>query len=300
MKVMFKIPEDKKIKEMVKRSLRPDEKFVNRSEAVFLASFRTAFPDGQTAPSNNFGLFLRGTTTFVAILFLMTGASAYADSQDVGPNHILYPLKKSFEQLSAMVTNQKGPLYAKYAERRLKEIKTAKIANPQDARIAGLTKELKNNIKLSVENTDLAEKNKGKTFVRNFPPLTKSTEVQINNESSGSIVPNELSAPENDSMKVQGFVPAPLSAPARNIITTTSLNDGLEAIPGVQADNSKIQGFEPTPQPAEVNVANISNLPESCGSLKNIVESNEPEINTIMQEDYGLASKLRSDCELDF
>ena len=74
----------------------------------------------------------------------MSSTAVYADQKNVGANSLLYPLKRSYEDIKIIFTPlaDEPVAQAHLATRRLEEIKTIKIENPRDPKIDDLKKDL--------------------------------------------------------------------------------------------------------------------------------------------------------------
>jgi len=170
---------DAKIKKIIRAELNPKPEFVEKNRSVFVSALITKIPE-TIWPTRTWPIFVRGLVAGIALMALVGGASAFADTQDVQPNNILYPLKRSFEQISMMMATgpAQAPLYAKLAERRLNEIKTIKARDPKSGAIAGLATELRNDFKKSLDadgDSDVTESGPEDNAVLSAAPIGLAT-----------------------------------------------------------------------------------------------------------------------------
>ena len=124
---MFQFSKDMRA---LRRFVRPRREFLPEARADFLRALserHTAVPVSVSSPVvGGARIMVRYATLVVAFMFALNGgAVVLADSQNVAPNHPLYPYKRLGEniQLSVAPAASRPALRSKFAERRLEEIK---------------------------------------------------------------------------------------------------------------------------------------------------------------------------------
>ncbi len=103
-------------------ALLPDKETVDSNKKAFLAHFDASH--GTVAKRGlAFGLKV-AAVTMVAVIALVSGASVYADTQNIPANSVFYPLKRLSEsiRLALAKPQDKPKLQADLAERRVQEI----------------------------------------------------------------------------------------------------------------------------------------------------------------------------------
>lgn len=129
---------------IAKKHFEPDKNFLKESKILFLRQMKEKKIIGNVNfAKERISIFpLLKTPAYAlasfALLFLMsagTVAVAFADTQDVGPDNLLYGLKRAGEtvQIQLAPKEKKPELHQKFAERRVKEIKKIKSAPVQKA-----------------------------------------------------------------------------------------------------------------------------------------------------------------------
>ena len=148
---MFNLTLKEKIQSALRRSHRPSSAARERCKTVFLSAVRTSFPPASpfaegTMPK--FRYFARGFVTALAIVALVGSVTTYADYADVSAESALYPLKRTSESVRLSLANEekKPELHLELANRRLKEMKTAK----ETARAERLANDFTNEIRQSI------------------------------------------------------------------------------------------------------------------------------------------------------
>ncbi|KKW46118.1 MAG: hypothetical protein A3A43_02765 [Candidatus Liptonbacteria bacterium RIFCSPLOWO2_01_FULL_56_20] len=124
-----------------------------RVRGIFLSAYTEKFPMAAVPPHGmKWRYFVRGLATGMAAVIVFVGAGVYADQTNVGPQDILYPLKRSTEALSVTLADDadKPALHLKLAERRLDEIKKVEQTDPESDTLAGLKQDLKKEIEYSL------------------------------------------------------------------------------------------------------------------------------------------------------
>ena len=150
--------------------LKPSPDFVRRTGFLFLSVFSQKFGrDPRPANPRAFRYFLRGLASGVAFMLIISGGAAYADQKNVGPDNLLYPLKRAQEVVNLTLSNaeEKPILHLKLAERRLEEIEEVKQKDPSSGKISGLSddfrEELRNLVGAlngdEIEDEDLEDEN---------------------------------------------------------------------------------------------------------------------------------------------
>ncbi|MBI2033851.1 MAG: hypothetical protein HYT13_02005 [Candidatus Liptonbacteria bacterium] len=167
--------------------LKPSPDFVRRTGFLFLSAFSQKFSRDSKPEPSAFRYFVRGLASGVALMLIISGGAAYADQRNVGPDNLLYPLKRAQELINLTLSNaeEKPVLHLKLAERRLEEIEEVKQKDPLSGKIFGLSDDLREELHNSVgalngdEIEDIqVEKLENKLPVRLIPPpqpLYKST-----------------------------------------------------------------------------------------------------------------------------
>ncbi len=131
----------------------PNRETAERIQRVFLTAYRRKFPAAYSGVRNA-GYFIRGLATGVAGMIIFWGASAYADQRNVGPDNVLYPLKRSQEFLTlAFFTAdaQKPETYLRFATRRLGEIEKVTQASSSSRGVEALETDLQKDLERSLE-----------------------------------------------------------------------------------------------------------------------------------------------------
>ncbi len=102
-------------------------------------------------------IMVRYATLVVAFMFALNGgAVVLADSQNVAPNHPLYPYKRLGEniQLSVAPAASRPALRSKFAERRLEEIKEVAEGKTEGNEVEVLNSDFKNEINAALASAD--------------------------------------------------------------------------------------------------------------------------------------------------
>ncbi|MBI4094822.1 MAG: hypothetical protein HY435_01355 [Candidatus Liptonbacteria bacterium] len=135
----------------LKKIYAPRKEFVEHSKNVFLSAFDQKFR-GERRPHSAFRYFLQGLASGVAIMIIVSGGAVYADERNVGPESILYPLKRSKEAVDLALTSDLGKpsLHLKFAERRLEEIKTFESDAPENPKILTLKSDFEGELRESL------------------------------------------------------------------------------------------------------------------------------------------------------
>lgn len=132
--------------EALKKGLAPDEKFIKQGKAHFLAAFDTSeLSKLAPAPKGSpFTWVFKIGIGMMAVLAIVAGTSAYADTANVSVNSPLYPLKRLGENVQLALTPQqdKAQLQATFAERRVSEIAELRATHPSSTLIAKLGNDL--------------------------------------------------------------------------------------------------------------------------------------------------------------
>ncbi len=112
-----------------KRLFTPRSDFVRKTRQAYLQEYKTVFPE--THSSFSFVLPGRALTGVVFVILFLVSASAYADSSNVGPYSLLYPLKRSYEKAQIILSDKEArpQLHAELALRRLEEVRTVSERN---------------------------------------------------------------------------------------------------------------------------------------------------------------------------
>jgi len=128
-----------------KKEYAPTQEFVEKTKAAYLAAFRKKFP-AMHSVGRLYALryYVRGFAAGIALMIVVSGAATYADQKNVGPESILYPLKRSKEIVDVTLVDpsEKPIVHLKLAQRRFEEIEKMKEKNPQNPRIENLSKDL--------------------------------------------------------------------------------------------------------------------------------------------------------------
>ena len=150
---MFNIFRKNKKARDFQKLLKPSAEFVRKTGFLFLSAFSQKFGRdlGPAAPKA-FRYFLRGLASGVALMLIISSSAAYADQKNVGPNNLLYPLKRAQEavNLTLSAPEEKPVLHLKLAERRLEEIEEVKQKDPSSEKISGLSDDLRKELRNSV------------------------------------------------------------------------------------------------------------------------------------------------------
>lgn len=130
----------RKIKEyrcrkMMKKYCEPREEFLNECRDLFVSTLCRQIPKAESVKSSaifSSKAFRFGFGSFFGVFLIGSGAVAFADRQNVGYSHPLYPLKRLGETLKLTLASQEARpvLLEQFAKRRLEEIKeVSEIAN---------------------------------------------------------------------------------------------------------------------------------------------------------------------------
>lgn len=162
-----------------KNPYKPNKEFRDRTKHTFLSEFHKKFPAGGPVPLYAFRYFIRGLATGVAIMILLGAGATYADQKNVGPNNILYPLKRTQETIKLALTKEenKPAAHLKLAERRIEEIRAVRKENPESPKIEKLTQDLQKEVAISFKTLEVI---KIETSTETITPApSKPEKVQI-------------------------------------------------------------------------------------------------------------------------
>ncbi|MEK7076614.1 MAG: DUF5667 domain-containing protein, partial [Patescibacteria group bacterium] len=116
-----------------RKAFSPEKEFEESARRVFLAMFRAKFPRVEPA-SLRFAYFVRGLASGIAVMLIISGAAVYADQANVGPESVLYGLKRTQQAVRVFFAGEeeKSIAHLELAERRVEEIENMKSQNPQN------------------------------------------------------------------------------------------------------------------------------------------------------------------------
>lgn len=152
MKLPF-IKNSKGMSEPFKKGLLPSEEFLAQGKKNFLAAFDTSeFSRVPLDVPSRFTLIFKFGIGIMAVIAVVAGASAYADTANVSADSPLYPFKRLGEAVQLAVTpaSQKAQVQAGFAVRRTDEITNLQINNPSSTLIPRLTNDLDRDISSSL------------------------------------------------------------------------------------------------------------------------------------------------------
>jgi hypothetical protein len=146
----------KKLSPMAQKGLFPRKEFIERGKERFLAVYDASeIAHGATAnpvrPAYGAMFFKIGLGVMV-VLCVAVGASAYADTANVPPTSLFYPLKRLSEnvQLALTPAPEKAQLQATFAVQRANEIEKLQASSPTSTLIPKLTRDLNKDISSSL------------------------------------------------------------------------------------------------------------------------------------------------------
>lgn len=155
------------VKKHFKKEFQPDPRKIALTKQIYLTEFSRIH---QPVTNSFFGripftkhVLAYSIFSFSALAIIGTGVWVYADRANVGPTHILYPIKRANENLQVILSkpeDQPG-LHYHLAERRFSEIKSLQRddSNVQE-KIKNLSEELDQEIDSSLlKISELEEKN---------------------------------------------------------------------------------------------------------------------------------------------
>ncbi|HVO28488.1 MAG TPA: DUF5667 domain-containing protein [Candidatus Paceibacterota bacterium] len=127
-----------------RKAIAPRKEFIKETRIAFLAVFGAAHPGARA----RFTAMARSFIAGGAIVALFAGMSVYADTTNVAADSPLYPLKRLGEsvQLAVAPASQKAQLQATFAARRAAEISALAAKNPSSTQIAGLARDLNDDV----------------------------------------------------------------------------------------------------------------------------------------------------------
>ena len=242
-----------------KEIYKSNKEFKDRTKILFLSVARERFGALQTRPSSAFKYFIRGAVSGIAVMLLLASAATYADQKNVGPENILYSLKRSQEVIRVAFSSQEEEpvLHLEFAKRRLDEIKEVKSKNPTSPKVAGLVNALKNEVNNSYE-----------TIQENTASLQPL--------SSASVVATTTSSPQAASAQIP-----------------PDENQGDRA-PGNQSD-SRIKSKERIKE-TEKESSNRKNL-SVCESWSDIIGDDDVSVEQVINENPDILSHFNSKCQ---
>lgn len=286
---------------------KPNKEFHERTRTVFLAAFREKFPAGRPAVSPSFAYFMRGLAVGISGILVFMSASVYADQQNVGPDNILYPLKRSQEWLNLTLSSEveRPAFHLKLAERRLQEIQSVREGNPQSPRIVGLTAELREEVKRSlptIENFDVDQAG----VIHNGDAGTSSSSTETTEAAGGTseekdnegkfVAPSQSQPPAAAVSSGSG----PAVFPAKN-------NDLRDVRTGATSTKLRIDaplsGIRAETSTSDRGKSGDSALPSAekkrariCLSWKNLLESEFEEVRAVVADRPDFSQSFKEQC----
>ncbi len=202
----------------IKKLSKPNPEFKEKTKILFLSAVREEFGETKNSPSLAFRYFIRGAASGVALMLILGTAATYADQKNVGPENILYPLKRTQEAVKVAFTKEeeKSEFHLELAERRLNEIKEIRNKQPQSPRVVELTQDLKK----EVENSFGATKNGG---IEALPLIKEAPIARVATTVTPTLPVTGLSAPARTKTSQGEFFMEAVEDEIRKTIHTTSL-----------------------------------------------------------------------------
>ena len=259
---MFNIFRKNKKPQDFQKLLKPSHDFVRRTGFLFLSAFSQRFGrDLGPATPKVFRYFLRGLASGVALMLVITSSAAYADQKNVGPDNLLYPLKRAQEVVNLTLSNaeEKPVLHLKLAERRLEEIEEVKQKDPSSGKISGLSDDLRKEL-------------------RNSAGALNGNEVQ---EEDMTMVGNG----NESAKKLKGNKDEP-SQPE----TKTSIQSGSFATSAQGSIQTKQKSF------SKSQVFTEKSGPSICASFRALITSQNFEVQQVIGDNPKLIEKFEKKC----
>lgn len=260
---------------------KPSPEFVERARRMFLAAYEARFSASRPAVSG-FKYFLRGAAAGIAFMLTISGAAVYADEKNVGPESLLYPLKRSREAVSLALTGEaeRPTLHLKFAERRLAELETVKMKNPESPQAARLAADLKDEFQNSFSAfQDEHAEGKDEKVTRRKPEK----------------VDNRL---ESENRKHGGREGGAGMGSMRMITASSAGAIGAEATsakPQFPEENNREQRKTEAKGPLED--ASKKNLAPVCESLRALIGLGSREIQLVLNGEPELFTRFERNCE---
>ncbi len=251
------------------RHLKPTKEFTEDTKIVFLHAFKEKFPRAAHSPVGVFLYFVRGMATGLALMIILGGASVYADQKNVGPENILYPLKRSQELLSLVLTNkeERPELHLKFAERRLHEVSEIRKNNPENPKIQNLVKDLRDEVKNS------------------FAAIGNGSD-EATNETESDVKPKIKT---KDSSKKSEGIEFSLEAPAPAATPSASSGKFRDENEGENEGNKKRDLGKKT-------LRQNQKIIPICHSFKGIIEDGGEDIRELIEEHPEFLEKFKRKC----
>lgn len=122
---MINFLKQRKYKALVRKHFEPGKDFSKKSKALFTAKLQEKYGTKNFIYKRAYSYVL---TAFLGLFILGGGAAAFAEKENVNPDHPLYTLKRLAENIQVKVAakEKKPVLHNKFAQRRLEEVKTVK------------------------------------------------------------------------------------------------------------------------------------------------------------------------------
>lgn len=299
------------------RHLKPNKEFSEDTKIVFLGAFKEKFPHAARLPVRVFLYFVRGMATGLAVMIILGGASVYADQKNVGPENVLYPLKRSQELLNLVLTNEeeRPELHLKFAERRLHEVSEIRKNNPESPKISGLVKDLEAEMKNSLaaigngeteevfkfeeereiqkpESESTGEKEREKGLEKDGEARERSQAARVATATVGSAMPAAPSSAEEKKTEEKSGVEARLQVVG---VQTSTVSSGMPVAPRAAEKKSEERIGE-----SEVIPRLSRKIPPKfvpiCHSFNSLIESREKGVAKIIAENPGFLQKFERKC----
>ena len=259
------------------KSFKPDQDFKERTKRLFLAAYRDQFPGIDPAVSFGFRFryFVRGAGAGVAVMLILSGAAVYADQKDVGPENVLYSLKRSSEYVNLAFTSdaEKPTAHLSLANRRLKEIESLEEKNPESPKVAIL----KNDLELEITNSFKSV---------NFEDSVKDD------------VPQPLLTKEVEDKNIQTPVEAPRATqPSNNQDDKKEATSAKMQVRGFSAPTAPVQAITPE---TDLLKNLTKNEKEFCESWSSLLDSKEKTIFETTKKYKEVWEKIKKQCRSEF
>lgn len=272
---MFKVFRKNKKSQDFQKLFKPNPQFVRRTGFLFLSSFSQKFGREIITAPRAFKYFIRGLAAGVSLMVIIGGGAVYADQTNVGPDNLLYPLKRAQEavNLTFSSTEEKPILHLKLAERRLEEIEEVKQKDPSSEKLSGLSDDLRKEL-------------------RNSLGALNGDEVQEDEFQEGSVRGAAESVDirkELESKKAKEDRDEEKGPPSPNFVETSS-------IPGTSA--TSVQDLVQTLRKSlsRKQVFTEKTAPSICVSFRNLITSQNSEVREAIEDNSEFIEKYEKKC----
>lgn len=139
-----------------KKFYRSNRKFKEKTKSLFLLALHEKIGFAER-PVFAFKYFIRGAGAGAAFMVLISASAIYADQNNVGPDNLLYSLKRYNENIKTIFVSEseKPSFHLELAERRLEEIKIVEKNNPESSKVSKLARDLELEAEESLESLEV-------------------------------------------------------------------------------------------------------------------------------------------------